>query len=221
MSKILVATLGFDERHVIRSIISMGMGGIEEIILLVPDWGLEERTVKAIEEIRRIAELAGIASSRIRVEKIKVEDFWRAVSRTIELLREEYMKGASEIILSLGGGLRILVLETYTAVMLIEESIRKRIKIRIDIETKGEGTIIDGDEIPLCIELTPTERIVLREIVDKRITTLKQLTQTLEIPRSTIWKTLDKLLKKKLLIKQDKQYIPTKTAETLIKIQSA
>lgn len=219
MSKILVATLGFDERHVIRSIISMGMGGIEEIILLVPDWGLEERTIKAIEEIEKIAELAGISSRRVHVEKISVEDFWKAVSRIIELLREIYMKGINEIIISLGGGLRILILETYTAVLFIEECIRKRIKIKIYIETKGEGPLIEGEEIPLCIELTPTERIVLREIVDRRKTTLKQLTETLEIPRSTIWKVLDKLVKKKLLIKHNKQYVPTKTAETIIKIK--
>lgn len=219
LSKILVASLGFDERHVIRSVIGMGMGGIDEIILLVPDWGLEERTIEAIEEIEKIAELAGISSRRIRVEKIKVEDFWKAVSRIIELLREGYMKGVDEIIVSLGGGLRILVLETYTAVILIEEGIRKKIKIKIDIETKGKGPLIEGEEIPLCIELTPTEKIVLREIVDKRKATLKQLTETLEIPRSTIWKILSKLVKKKLLIKHGKQYTPTKTAETLIKIK--
>ena len=50
MANVLIASLGFDERHVIRNLLRIGFKGIKKIILLIPNWDINSRTKRAIDK---------------------------------------------------------------------------------------------------------------------------------------------------------------------------
>ncbi len=215
MVKALIASLGFDERHVVRSLLSMGMGGVGEICLLRPRWSMDERTERAFNEIKKIAGLAGIGVDRVYLYEVSIEDFWTAVSEIIELINRLYTRGYDEIIISLGGGLRALVIEAYTATLLVHEEIAKKIVIRIDLEARNLSITFRRNEIPLCKKLDADEARVIEKLLEKPEYTLTQLSKELGIPKTTLWKILNRLVKKNLVIKQDNKYIPTRQSKIL------
>lgn len=219
MTYALLATLGFDERHVIRSILVMGMEDIDQVILLVPSWDLDPRTKKAIDEIKKIVSIAGIGEENVYVEKIDVENFWSAVRQITEIIKELALEGIKGIRISLGGGLRALIIETYTASLLLR-NINIPIIIRIDIESGKQTIEFNLEETPLCYEPSGLEIKIIKTIIEKPETTISELARTLNTPKTTVWKAVQKLQKQKLILKKEKAYIATNAAKTLITLYS-
>ncbi len=215
----LIATLGFDERHVIRSLLSMGMEGVRWIVLLLPDWPMDERSLQAVKEIKRIAGLAGLRMEDVVVKHVKVEDFWSAVSTIITVFTEWYTRGSEKFILSLGGGLRALVLEAYTATLFLPKDIARRTVIRIDMEAKPASITIERSNIPLCLQPTEQEIRVLRKLLENPAT-LTNLSRELGIPKTTTWKILNRLQENNLVAKEENTYKITELGKTLLKIKT-
>jgi len=220
MTTILLATLGFDERHVIRSLLAMGMGGVSKIVLLVPSWDIDERTRKAVQEIKNIAGLAGIKEENILLHRVDIEDFWTAVSQIMDIFKKEILRGNSKFKISLGGGLRALVIEAYTAALLVKQE-NIDIDIRIDIEARDKSIEINPKNIPICETPTTLELEILEKLQENPSITLTRLSKILEKPKTTIWKTVKKLEEKHLVEKKDNKYILTTKAKTLLKIYRA
>lgn len=217
VGKALIATLGFDERHVVKSLIDIGMSGVVRIVLLVPDWGLDERTMKAIDTITHITSLAGIDRDAIIVREVSVLDPWKGIRDIMNILYDTYTYGVDEIIISLGGGLRALVIETYTAALLVDPEITSKITIRIGIEGRSEYISYKIEEIPICLRIDEQEILVLKTI-EKGIDKLSDIARETKIPRSTTWKILQKLCMKKILEKKNRRYQLTNLGKTLLKL---
>lgn len=217
--KVLIATLGFDEKHVIKSLIDIGMSGVEKIVLLVPDWDLDDRTIKAINTISEISGLAGIGRDKVVIKKVNTLDLWKGIRDIINVLHEIYLTGVDEIVFSLGGGLRILVIEAYTATLLVEPEILRKIIIRVGVEGRGEHVSFKVEEIPICLRISEQEKLVLTMLM-KGIDSISKISSELKLPRSTTWKILQRLVKKKIVEKRERRYIPTNLGEILMRIYS-
>jgi len=220
VSKALVATLGFDERHVVKSLIDIGMSNVVYIILLVPNWGLDERSRKAISMITNIAGLAGIEESRVIVYEVDVLDFFDSIREILDMFNELYLRGVDEFILSLGGGLRILVIEAYTAALMAPKHISEKIVVRIGIEGRVEHVSFNIKNLPLCLQISEHELTILEKL-KKQITSISELSRETNTPRSTIWKTLQKLYQKNLVNKLGSRYVITELGKALLKTKAS
>ncbi len=214
MTRVLLATLGFDERHVVRSLLRLGFGGVAEVLLLVPAGGVEERTLKAVDEIKKLASMASV--DRVEMVEIPVDDIVDGVARIYRVVREAVEK-YSEAVVSLGGGLRALVVETLLAVLLLPDHIRDRITVVVDLET-GKGSIEFKPSIAFMPMLTDVDMRVLALAVKKGSITLGEALNELSIPRSTIWKALEKLREEGLLERRDGNYFPTLKGRMVAKV---
>ncbi|MEM4889848.1 MAG: CRISPR-associated CARF protein Csa3 [Thermosphaera sp.] len=221
--KALIATLGFDERHVIKSLIEIGMSDVHKLVLLVPNWNLDERTERAIKIIREIAKYAGLSSDEtIVIKKINVLDFWSGIRDVLKTLIDLYLEDVDEFIVSLSGGLRILVIETLLATLLIDKKIADRITIRISIENSKQSVSIKVNTIPICIEIDETDRKVL-EAIRKGYNNLNQVALETNLPKSTVWKILQRLSSRNVVRKngKSKKYVLNELGEVLLRLKQS
>ena len=209
----IVAVLGFDERHVVRSILRLGFRNVDSIQLIVPDkQEMDRRTVEAINRIRKLANAAAV--SRVETHKVDYEDFDKAVLQIADILASVTL-GGSNTVLSLGGGMRVLVIEAYTAVLSMPEELRKYVKIVIDFET-GEGYVEVKPHIPSYRLLSKDEILILKE-AEKGEATPTEISKKLGIPKSSAWKKLAQMVKEGLLTKEARgSYRQTKKAMLLL-----
>jgi len=209
----IVAVLGFDERHVVRSILRLGFRNVDSIQLIVPDkQEMDRRTVEAINRIRKLANAAAV--SRVETHKVDYEDFDKAVLQIADILASVTL-GGSNTVLSLGGGMRVLVIEAYTAVLSMPEELRKYVKIVIDFET-GEGYVEVKPHIPSYRLLSKDEILILKE-AEKGEATPTKISKKLGIPKSSAWKKLAQMVKEGLLTKEARgSYKQTKKAMLLL-----
>ena len=209
----IVAVLGFDERHVVKSILRLGFRNVNSIHLILPDGkGMDKRAVEAIERIRRLADAAGV--SRVEAHKVNYEDFDEAVLQIADILASVTL-GGSDTVLSLGGGMRALVIEAYTAVLSMPEELRKYIRIVIDFET-GEGCVEVKPHVPKYRILSKDEILILRE-AEKGEATPTKISEKLGIPKSSAWKKLAQMVEEGLLMKEMRgSYRQTKKAMLLL-----
>jgi len=201
----IIATLGFDERHVIRSMLRIGFGGVQKIVLLVPRGGLEERAKRALDEISKLAGLAGVKD--ISTAEVPIEVFHEAVA-TIRRIVRDCVRSFGGAVVSLGGGMRALVIETLLAVLTLPIQDKKSVKIVVDLET-SQGSIEFPASIPIDIRLSEVEIRALEYVINKGRATLGEVSEDLKLARSTAWKALEKLVSIGCLKKEDFTYIPT------------
>ncbi len=217
----MIATLGFDERHVIRSLLAIGLEGIEYIILLIPDWPMDERTTRAVNEITKIASLAGISEENIVLKKIPVEDFWSSIAAIVKVFIEYYKAGIEEYVLSIGGGLRVLVVEAYTATLFLPEYIASKVTVRIDLESRKSSVVVRRENIPLQLWFTPRpQEIDVLGALCMGEYSLTSLSKELGLPKSTLWKILKRLEEKRLVYRTGNVYRTTDLGRILYGIFS-
>ena len=209
----IVAVLGFDERHVVRSILRLGFRNASSIHLILPDREeIDKRSAEAIERIRGLADAAGVGG--VKVHRVNFESFDEAVLQIADILASVIL-GGSEAILSLGGGMRALVIEAYAASLSLPEELRKYLKIVIDFET-GEGYAEIEPRIPSYRTLSEEEVLILRE-AERGEATPTKISEKLHIPKSSAWKKLAQMVEEGLLVKEVKgSYKPTRKATLLL-----
>ena len=197
-NKVLVATIGFDERPVIRAILRHGLG-FKGILLLKPREPDDPRSRRVVENIRELVDKTG-AKTPLIVGEVDVTDFYRAVGEIKSQLAETMGGRGGDIVLLLGGGMRSLVLETLVAVIQLSNELLVNGVLEVDIE--GSTSYVSArieDLIPVTI--TPQERRVLEEL-DREPATLSNLSNRLDMPKTTLWKILQRLEEKKLVSKE-------------------
>lgn len=197
-NKILVATIGFDERPVIRAILRHGLN-FREILLLKPREPSDPRSNRVIENIRSLLEKTD-ANVKLSVVEVDVKDFYHGVGEVKNHLAEKTREYGGEILLLLGGGMRSLITETLVAAIQLSNELL--IKGIIEIDLEGEAGYTSArieDLVPLT--LTPQERRILEEI-RKEPKSLSSLKTSLDLPKTTIWKILQRLEEKGLVEKE-------------------
>lgn len=195
----LIAVLGFDERHVIRSLLRLGFKNVDVIYLVVPSGRITKQTEEAIKRITEVAKLANV--SDVKVFEVDPLGFGSAVAKLRKLIMD-LCSGGKDLVISLGGGMRVLIVETLVASLLVPKELSSHILIVVDLES-GEGYIeVNISNILTISELKLDELQVLKYLLTKAPAGPTEISKTLGIPKTTVWKILKKLHTKELVTKQ-------------------
>jgi CRISPR locus-related DNA-binding protein len=208
----LIAVLGFDERHVIRSLLRLGFKNVDVIYLVVPSGRITKQTEEAIKRITEVAKLANV--SDVKVFEVDPLGFGSAVAKLRKLIMD-LCSGGKDLVISLGGGMRVLIVETLVASLLVPKELSSHILIVVDLES-GEGYIeVNISNILTISELKLDELQVLKYLLTKAPAGPTEISKTLGIPKTTVWKILKKLHTKELVTKQYREYKASDAGERL------
>jgi len=208
----LIAVLGFDERHVIRSLLRLGFKNVDVIYLVVPSGRITKQTEEAIKRITEVAKLANVFD--VKVFEVDPLGFGSAVAKLRKLIMD-LCSGGKDLVISLGGGMRVLIVETLVASLLVPKELSSHILIVVDLES-GEGYIeVNISNILTISELKLDELQVLKYLLTKAPAGPTEISKTLGIPKTTVWKILKKLHTKELVTKQYREYKASDAGERL------
>lgn len=195
-STVIVASLGFEERFLLRSVIRRGVKENDKIVVIMPEKG-NQRGEKAFQTLKELMDKA-FPSLEIVKHEVNIQDFYGTVSNIRNLLSELNLKG--NIVLNISGGQRLLILEILAAALSLG------INAELEIETEDSSTYLT---IPIKtmhpLKLDSVDREILREAAKRGEIRLKDL-EKLEIPKPTIWRKLNRLVEEGLLEKNKNKY---------------
>lgn len=187
----------------IKSLLRLGFKNVRKVYLIVPSGRTTKQSEDAIKRIKEISGLAGV--SAVEVFETDPLDFGGSVG-SIRRLLMKLSAGREEVIVSLGGGIRALIIETLIASLLIPKELRDSIRIVSDLET-GEGFIeMWASDILMVSELKFDELSTLSYLLKKGSVGPTDISKDLKIPKTTAWKILNKLSKRGLLNKLGREY---------------
>jgi len=176
--KVLILTLGFDEKFCYRAILRHGISEGDKIILITA--GLVDKVKKAYEWIKSFVERS--YNVEVRLIEVNVRDFVKAIQTVTNLLEEfrDY-----DLIVNLSGGMRALLIIMLFALLL------KPIKnVKLEIELEDFSGLI---EIPQALLLLPEirsnisgERMEILRLIAQGLSDVKSLAEKLKRDESTI-----------------------------------
>lgn len=208
----LVAVMGFDERHILKSLLRLGFRNVSEVHIITPAGRKDPRAEDAISRVKHIVEAAGI--QQVKTHEVEYTNYRRAILKLSSILRNLAVR--DDVLISLGGGMRILVIETLIASFSLPEELRESIKVTVDSEA-GPEYIEFKPQIPKIPALSEEKLVILKEAKMKGSITVKEASTLINAPISTAWKTLNELLKVNCLVKERRGvYKLTQECETLL-----
>ncbi|MEM3366054.1 MAG: CRISPR-associated CARF protein Csa3 [Candidatus Methanomethyliaceae archaeon] len=192
---ILIFTLGFDEKFTLRGILRDGVSQNDAIYLLSADFD-DPRVEKAFISLK---EIVNKAFPGLKIEKVQVqlEDFSGSVLRLRRLFRD--LTG-HRIILNLSGGQRILSLILMTSVLSLN------LDVDIEIETEDSKILFRfPSRMMKPIMLDELDRRILELIGKEHSIKLRSISEILGISKPSVWRRLEGLIEKGLVIKNEKR----------------
>ncbi len=196
MVKVVVLTLGFEEKFAVRMLVRRGLEPEDKVLLITGP--IVEKTRKAISHLREF--LRYFEGVELEVFEVKeVYDFVDACSKIISKFMELARK-YDEVYVNLSGGMRALILETYTAYLLLPRNLTSKIKVELDTEDSKAVVEVpkEIDKILEVVDLGAKTDIVrvLQEYGEIDLITLSKITNKDE---TTIRKQLEYLKKLNLI----------------------
>lgn len=185
---VLVATVGFDEKFVLRAI--MKRADTLSRVYLVTATPVEERVAKAVKLIEdfvdRVLKWPG-RGVRLDVIEVDLRDFFGAVA---ELRRKCFEEGkATDIyVVSLSGGMRALVLAVLAALVISGRTG----EVEVELENFS-GVVRFGPELFRGVSLGDYDRRVVRSLSQRDKATYRELLADTGLPRATLFRTLKNL----------------------------
>ncbi len=185
---ILVSTLGFDEKFIIRFLMRYA-GNFKELYVITAE-PMDDRVLKAYSSVKEFVDryLGGISLNLI---KVNPQDYLNSVNRIKEIFRG---KGSESFVINASGGMRALIIELILAAVL------SRVNGYLEIELENFLGVV---RIPLntfyLAPLSSEEYLIIREIARRGEASVKELIRELGIPRSSLYKYLKDLVRRGLL----------------------
>lgn len=187
MPKCLVGTFGWTEQFVLSSILKHGIEAGDRIILLVPA-KRDEKSEAILRDFESFLSRYG-EGMKLEIRRIPLESFEGAVVEISKILRDELSKGPEKVIVNLSGGMRVLILAAYVAVLL---TCPRSTLIELETEDREKSYIIPNPSIKNLLTLRDLEKKILEEL-SKGARSMRDLMRELKIPRSTLHKYLKEL----------------------------
>jgi len=185
--KVLVLTLGFDERFAIRAMMRTGVGSGDRIVIFIVE-PLEEKAYRCLQIIKEFLSKY-VQDVELIVSSVDVRKFESAVSKIKSELKKA-VKDADEVILNLSGGMRASILETLTAALLL----RFECKVEVELEDLT-GVVSFPIKLLRPIRLSRGElEILLKLLETKNWISLSDISKVYKIPKSTAHKRLRRLI---------------------------
>ena len=186
----VVASVGFDERFIVRLMISARLGvGSDDFLLLVMPSGDDVRCASVVEAVKRFIENYGLRLG-LEVLTVDVGSFWGSagsVRRTVENLYGKL--NPSKLIVLLSGGMRALILEVLTGciatglkgqILVYREDLKGHIEFPLEI---------------LKIEKPTVEHVKILKIINELSgkANLKDITYKLNISKASAHRRVKEL----------------------------
>jgi len=206
---IIFATLGFDEKFIIRDILRRGIK--EEAKLLIFTSSEDPRVEEAYTTLKTT-----FMSIQLKIEKytINIEDSFSAISEIRNIILEN-IKEHSEIIFNLSGGQRILL--SYILSVIASERINCEI---VMISEDSSFQVSLPSKIFFAKQIDPLSLEIVKMLKEKPLKAgeiLKKLGGDETIGRTTIWRRLKWLIKEGIVEydNETKRYKLTNTGYAL------
>ncbi|MEM3906827.1 MAG: CRISPR-associated CARF protein Csa3 [Nitrososphaerota archaeon] len=178
IGKLLLATLGFDEKFIIRFLIRHGANREDKIVILFPTGSQQsEKTTKALETIKKVTE---VPIEDLAIDLLNPKKMFRKIERVIS------SPAYQEVIVFLSGGMRILLLITLLAIFL-----SRRLNIQVEIDSE------DGDihlSVPMAAIFAPPNKrklLILQGI--KNGQTLTEISKNTGFSKATVSREVSQL----------------------------
>jgi len=130
----------------------------------------------------------------------------------------DVIRSVDEAIICLSGGLRVLVIETYTALLLLPEEYRAKTIVRIDLESSSSSVSLKGSALLTDLHLREIEYNILSILYGEPGLNLSSISDRIVKPVSTTWRVLKKMVDKNLLVKEDNSYYLSSKGLTIFKL---
>ena len=167
MKKLFVFTLGFEEKFAIRMITSHGLDRGDKLLFITGP--IVEKTARTLNFIKNFIEK--YFPEQIDIEIIEISNF----TSFMDLVNKIYTKLSQEvdkynsIIINLSGGMRLIILATYTTILLLL-ILNKKLKEKVTIELETEDS-----SAKLTIPNILAELVNLHSLSKEKIMILKCL----------------------------------------------
>ena len=158
MAKAVLLTLGFEEKFAVRALVRRGLEVGDLVVLITGP--IIDKVAKAINYVKEFLKyFEGIDIQVFEVSE--VHEFTEAVPRIKKLIKELLNK-YDFIVANLSGGMRALIIEVLTSIILLPKELKSRVIVELDTED-SKATI----EIPkeLNIMINPPELGVKEDII--------------------------------------------------------
>jgi len=201
----MVYTFGFDEKFVLRSLMRHSRGILEsrphsdrsKIMLFTVDPVIDK--VKSAYNIVRdfVEKYFGEDKADIELIPLKIEDFEGLVSEIKLKITSEITKH-STVVINLTGGMRVLVLATYTALLFIPRSLFNGRNLIIEVEREDGNSLINiPPEIILVsrlIDRITNEKLrIIKALLERGEADAQSLSEIFKLDVSTVRRHLDSL----------------------------
>jgi len=210
----IIAPLGFDIRPVIRAMMDSGFADLKGVYLIVPKGEKDQRVETALSEVKKVAQLGGL--NELKKVEVDYSDFFQAILSIRKLIDSISISG-EKIIVSLGGGMRVLVTEVLIACIIANEAQRKMLEVFIYPES-GEGTRVSFvvQDVITISNLHEEEFRLLNVIKEMRYGSITSISERLKIPKSTAWKKINSLVEMGLVRPERRKYVLTELGERVV-----
>jgi CRISPR-associated protein Csa3 len=185
---VLVATVGFDEKFVLRAV--MRYADSLKRVYLVTATPVDERVaraVKLVEEFVNRVLKEPWREVKLELVEVDVRDFFKAVA---ELRRRcfEYGEATDTYVVNLSGGMRALVLALLAAFVISGRSG----EVEVELENFS-GVVRFGAELFRWPGLGDYDRRIIRSLAQRGRATYRELLADTGLPRATLFRTLKSL----------------------------
>ncbi|MGQ4894221.1 MAG: CRISPR-associated CARF protein Csa3 [Candidatus Njordarchaeia archaeon] len=195
--KTFIATFGWSETVVTSMIVKHALKSGDKIVLLTPEEFRDERTDLSFSNLRHIIKRQN-PQIELEMQGIPITDFNKGVMKILNIIFQS-ASASSTLIINLSGGMRILVLEAYTATIIATSKYPGKIQI--------DEIIIEGKNLQIPIPMPPIELMRLNRSEEKILESIKagakyvdDLSSQLDLTISTIHKAVKKLENQTLLL---------------------
>ena len=210
----IIAPLGFDIRPVIRAMMDSGFANLKEVYLIVPKGEKDQRVETALSEVKKVAQLGGL--NELKKVEVDYSDFFQAILSIRKLIDDISISG-EKIIVSLGGGMRVLDTEILIACMIAADFQQKRLQVFIYPEPeKGTRMSFTVQDVTTISNLHREEFRLLNAIKEMRYGSITSISEKLKIPKSTAWKRINKLVEMGLVREEKRKYALTELGERVV-----
>jgi len=210
----IIAPLGFDIRPVIRAMMDSGFANLKEVYLIVPKGEKDQRVETALSEVKKVAQLGGL--NELKKVEVEYNDFFQAILSIRKLIDSISISG-EKIIVSLGGGMRVLDTEILIACMIAADFQQKRLQVFIYPEPeKGTRMSFTVQDVTTISNLHREEFRLLNAIKEMRYGSITSISEKLKIPKSTAWKRINKLVEMGLVREEKRKYALTELGERVV-----
>lgn len=195
MKRLIIATIGFEEKFMIRAITRHGLDKGDHILLITGP--STEKSMNAINLIKGFVTKYYGKDVSLSIKEVPISDFYTSVL-TIKQSIIERAKELTNVIVNLSGGMRVLIIATLLALAMLNLK-----NVLIEIETEDSSSIITIPTEMLSLgqsKLGKRLLDILRILVESQTPlSVSEIAKELQLDESTIRRHLLKLRRMKLI----------------------